>query len=71
MNTENTVISANDSNERKKFLFLKQVETLNSFLQRGAISKAQYDVSFNGLITKMEISQEQLREWGTDIKTTT
>lgn len=50
-------------NERKKYLFLRQVETLNSFLANGAITKAQYDFSYNGLVTKMKISEEELAQW--------
>ena len=48
---------------RKKELFLKQVETLNTFLKNGAITKAQYDISYNGLITKMKLSSEELTNW--------
>ena len=49
--------------DKRKFLFLKQVETLNTFLSHGAINKAQYDISYNGLVTKMNISKEELSEW--------
>ena len=48
--------------EREKIveLFYKQKETLDSFLERDAISKEQYDISLNGLITKMGITNEEL-----------
>ena len=48
--------------EREKIveLFYKQKETLDSFLERDAISKEQYDISLNGLITKMGITKEEL-----------
>lgn len=35
--------------EKKKQLFLKQKNTLDIFLERGAISHAQYDKSLNDL----------------------
>ena len=31
-------------NEKRKYLFLKQITTLNSFKERNAISKEQYDI---------------------------
>ena len=39
--------------EKKKQLFLNQKRTLDLFLERNAISKAQYDKSFGDLIDKM------------------
>ena len=39
--------------EKKKRLFLKQKQTLDLFLERNAISKAQYDKSLGDLIEKM------------------
>lgn len=39
--------------EKKKQLFLKQKKTLVLFLERNAISKAQYDKSLGDLIEKM------------------
>lgn len=39
--------------EKKKQLFLKQKKTLDLFLERNAISKAQYDKSLGDLIEKM------------------
>ena len=41
--------------EKKKQLFLEQKHTLDLFLERNAISKAQYDKSLGDLITKMGI----------------
>ena len=41
--------------EKKKQLFLKQKNTLDLFLERNAISKAQYDKSLGDLIDKMGI----------------
>ena len=40
--------------EKNKQLFLKQKRTLEMFLERGAISKAQHDKSLHDLIEKME-----------------
>lgn len=39
--------------EKKKQLFLKQKKTLETFLERNAISRAQYDKSLGDLIEKM------------------
>lgn len=39
--------------EKKKQLFLKQKHTLDLFLERNAISKAQYEKSLGDLIKKM------------------
>ena len=52
--------------EKRKYLFLKQINTLNAFRERNAISKEQYDISYNGLITKMEITEKELTEWLSD-----
>ena len=52
--------------EKRKYLFLKQIATLNSFKERNAISREQYDISYNGLISKMEITEEELRDWLSD-----
>lgn len=41
--------------EKRKQLFLKQKKTLDLFLERNAISKAQYDKSLGDLIEKMEM----------------
>ena len=39
--------------EKRKQLFLKQKNTLDLFLERNAISKAQYEKSLGDLIEKM------------------
>ena len=41
------------SEEKKIQLFLKQKQTLKLFLERNAISQAQYDKSLGDLIDKM------------------
>lgn len=41
--------------ERKRALFLRQKELLDTFLSTGAISQAQHDKSLNCLIEKMGI----------------
>lgn len=41
--------------EKKKGLFLEQKHTLELFLERGAISQAQFDKSFGDLKIKMGI----------------
>ena len=45
--------------EKLKELFLSQKQTLDLFLERGAISQAQYDKSLGDLIRKMEIREER------------
>ena len=52
--------------EKRKYLFLKQISTLNLFKERNAISREQYDISYKGLISKMEITEEELRDWLSD-----
>ena len=47
----------------RNFLFLKQTKTLDTLKEHGAISDAQYDISYNGLVTKMHITQNELKEW--------
>lgn len=51
------------TDEQRKFLFLKQVKTLDTLKEHGAISERQYDISYNGLITKMHIKDDELKEW--------
>lgn len=49
--------------EKKIDLFLRQKHTLDLFLERNAISKAQYDKSLGDLIEKMGM-ERVLRETG-------
>lgn len=41
--------------EKRKQLFLKQKQTLDTFLSRNAISKVQYDKCLGNLVEKLEI----------------
>lgn len=43
--------------QKKQKLFDKQKQMLDEFLAHGAIDKAQYETSLNGLITKMHIKK--------------
>lgn len=52
------------TDDKRKFLFLKQVKTLNTLKEHGAISPEQYETSYNGLVTKMGITEKELSEWG-------
>ncbi len=36
---------------------------LEGFLKNGAITRAQYDFSYSGLVTKMNVTDEELSEW--------
>ena len=51
------------SGDKRKYLFLRQIETLEGFLRNGAITKAQYEFSYSGLVTKMNITPAELSEW--------
>ena len=53
MNDSQLVWENLNPEEKKKQLFLKQKKTLDLFLERNAISKAQYDKSLGDLIEKM------------------
>ena len=53
----NTDYSSLTPEEKKHDLFLRQKHTLDLFLERNAISKAQYDKSLGGLIEKMGIKE--------------
>ena len=44
-----------------KELFMNQKHTLDLFLERGAISQAQYDKSLGDLSRKMEVKIEDLK----------
>lgn len=46
--------------EKKKQLFLEQKHTLELFLERGAISQAQFDKSFGDLKAKMGIDTHKI-----------
>ena len=45
--------------EKRKELFQNQKHTLDLFLERGAISRAQYDKSLGDLIRKMGIGEKE------------
>ena len=47
--------------EKKHLLFLSQIQTLDSFLERGAISKQQYEKSLHDLRVKMGETEETER----------
>ena len=53
MNESQIVWENLNPEEKKKQLFLKQKKTLDLFLERNAISKAQYDKSLGDLREKM------------------
>ncbi len=44
--------------ERRKELFRNQKQLLDTFLEHGAISRAQYEKSLGDLIVKMGIREE-------------
>ena len=45
------------NNEKNIDLFLRQKDTLDKFLERGAISQAQYDKSYGDLVVKMGMEE--------------
>ena len=55
MNEAQTSWESMTPEEKKRELFLKQKKTLDLFLERNAISKAQYDKSLGDLREKMEM----------------
>ena len=62
-NTTELALLRSTNEEKRKYLFLKQIATLKAFRDRNAISKEQYDISYNGLVTKMGITEQELQEW--------
>ena len=60
VNTENAEWAALSYEEKNRELFLHQKKTLDTFLEHGAISRAQYDKSLHDLIEKMGTDGEQL-----------
>ena len=53
----------NDADHREELkidLFRRQKQLLDTFLEHGAISRAQYDKSLGDLIVKMEIHPGEL-----------
>ena len=53
MIVENQCWSGLSPEEKKKELYLRQKRILDDFLERGAITQAQYDKSFGDLTEKM------------------
>ena len=51
-------IDLTDHEAQKKGLFRSQKQLLDTFLEHGAISRAQYDKSLGDLIVKMGIKEE-------------
>lgn len=52
-NTPVTELGTLSPEEKKNLLFLNQKQTLDLFLERNAISQAQYNKSLHDLIEKM------------------
>lgn len=50
------------SEQKRQALFFRQKETLVAFLERGAISQAQFDKSFGDLCLKMGFPEEANRK---------
>lgn len=55
----NTEWNALTSEEKKRRLYERQKAMLQGFLERGAISKAQYDKSLGDLTVKMGYGEEK------------
>lgn len=58
LSTEQIEWASLSPEEKKNQLFLKQKNLLDTFLEKNAISKAQYDKSLGYLRYKMEIDLE-------------
>ena len=54
----NVMQTQSEAEDKKKQLFLNQKQLLDTFLEHGAISQAQYDKSLGDLIAKMGIEEE-------------
>lgn len=52
---EDLALDTLTESDKQKLLFEQQKKTLDLFLERGAITKDQYDLSLNTLIEKMGI----------------
>ena len=48
-----------NAEEKKRDLYLRQKELLDTFLEHGAISRAQYDKSLGDLTVKMGMEQNR------------
>ena len=59
---DNTNWDSLSHEEKNHQLFLRQKELLDRFLERGAISQAQYDKSLHDLIEKMGVQSEGDRD---------
>ncbi len=55
---DNRSIQNHDSAEKKRDLFLQQVQTLNVFLGNGVLTRAQYNKSLQNLAEKMGFLDE-------------
>ena len=53
--------------EKKKSLFIEQKKTLDLFLERGAISRLQYDKSYGDLVRLMGM-EDVARELESEVK---
>ena len=58
MTEENGMQENLTAEEKKRDLYLRQKHTLDLFLERGAISQAQYDKSLGDLTVKMSMEPE-------------
>lgn len=54
------------ADEKKRQLYITQVQMLKGFLERNAISKVQYDKSFHDLTDKMGMKSEVKSNGDTD-----
>ena len=52
---------SDNKKEQKRELFRNQKQLMDTFLEHGAISRAQYDKSLGDLIVKMGITEEECR----------
>ena len=52
------------TDDKKLQLYNQQKETLDTFLKTGAISHDQYEVSLNGLRTKMGVTFDKVEKCG-------
>ncbi len=61
IDTEEHLILVLTRSDKKHQLFLRQKQTLDSFLERGAISKLQYEKSLHDLREKMNEMEDNAK----------
>ena len=62
--TSNAARNSMTPEEKRRELYERQVALLDTFLEHGTISKAQYDKSLHDLTVKMGYGETNQKLWG-------